>query len=105
MENHLGENHCGEQRLESAQAKGERIITEELQRLGWSEADLKAGRKCDAQKLAVAARLRRETTLTIKHIALRLSLGTPRNATVRLQEWNRERTSATIGTGEATVGI
>ena len=35
----------------------------------------------------IAMRLRRETTLTIKHIASRLSLGTPKSASTRLREW------------------
>ena len=90
MEGRLGENHSGEQRRESPEAKAERIIAEELLRLGCSDADLRPLRKCDAQKLAVAARVRRETTLSVKRIAARLNLGTPRNATVRLQEWRRQ---------------
>ena len=83
----LREHHSGEQRLESAVAKGERIIAEELQRLGWKPEDLAARRKSDPEKVAMAMRLRRETTLTIKHIASRLSLGTPKSASTRLREW------------------
>ncbi|HXP59941.1 MAG TPA: hypothetical protein VN829_05575, partial [Dongiaceae bacterium] len=40
MEGKLGEHHAGELRRETAAAKGERIIAQELQRLGWSESDL-----------------------------------------------------------------
>ena len=93
MEGKLGENHPAQQRRETAQAKAERIISEELKRLGCSDSALRAGPKCDPRKLALATRLRKETTLTIKSIAARLNLGTPRNATVRLQEWSR-RTAA-----------
>ena len=51
-------------------------------------------RKCDPEKLAVAARVRQETTLPLKTIAVRLHLGTPRNAKTRLQEWRRNQTPA-----------
>ena len=43
--------------------KGERIIAEELRKLKCGNAELTAQRKGDPQKLAVAARLRKETTL------------------------------------------
>jgi len=38
----------------------------------------------DAGKLEIAARVRRETTLTLEEIAHRLHLGTPRSARARL---------------------
>jgi REP element-mobilizing transposase RayT len=44
----------------------ERVIGEELGRRGWREADLAARRKSDVGKLEIAARVRRETTLTLK---------------------------------------
>jgi len=75
MERHLGEHHSGQLRHESAEAKAERIIAQELKRLNWGERNLKAHRKNDPQKLALAARLRRETTLTIRQIAQRLQMG------------------------------
>jgi len=40
--------------------------------LGWTGADLKQRNKSAPEKLELAARLRRETTLTIKEIAQRL---------------------------------
>ncbi|MGO8926948.1 MAG: hypothetical protein ACLQU3_08680 [Limisphaerales bacterium] len=40
MEGKPGEHHCGELRGETAQAKSERIVGEELRRLGWRESDL-----------------------------------------------------------------
>jgi len=54
---------------------------------GWclgSEAQLVERRKSDAAKLALAARLRRETTLTVGWIANRLHLGTRNSAAVKL---------------------
>lgn len=53
------------------------IIGEELRRLGWPEARLANGRKRDSDKLQIAVRLRKETTLSVKDIAARLHLGTP----------------------------
>ncbi len=75
MEPQLGEHHAGQLRQECAEAKGERIIAEELNGLKWKEAELKKQRKGDPAKLAMAVRLRRETTLTIRQIAQRLSMG------------------------------
>jgi putative transposase len=90
MEGKLGEHHAGELRHETAQAKGERIIAEELQRLGWSESDLIMRRKNDRDKLAIATRLRRETTLSIKIIAARVHLGTSNTANARLHRAMQE---------------
>ncbi len=75
MEGKLGEHHSGELRRESAEAKAERIVAEELKRRKWDWGELKARRKGDPAKLEIAARLRRETTLTIRQIAERLYLG------------------------------
>src|ERR1035437_5069146 len=66
MDGQLGEHHAGELRRENAEGRAERIIVEELQRLGWSESELASQRKSAAGKLALAARLRRETTMPLK---------------------------------------
>src|SRR5438477_6399159 len=66
MEGKVGENHPGEIRRETAEAKAERLIIEELARLQWNHQDLAAHSKSDPRKLAIAARLRQETTLSIK---------------------------------------
>jgi hypothetical protein len=95
MEGKLGEHHSGELRRETAEAKAERIVAEELSRQGWNESDLATRRKNDPGKLRIAARLRRETTLTIKAIASRVHLGSSRSAYVRLYEW--------IKSSEATI--
>jgi REP element-mobilizing transposase RayT len=87
MEGKLGEHHSGELRRETAEAKADRIIAEELSRLGWKEADLPARRKNDPAKLATGARLRKETTLPIKVIAARVKLGTSKSANARLHKW------------------
>lgn len=84
MESSLGQNHAGQLRFETAQAKADRIVAEELQRLGWSSAELVGRAKNDPDKLAIAMRLRRETTLSIKAIAARVELGTYNTANARL---------------------
>ncbi len=75
IEGKLGEHHSGQMRQESAEAKAERIIGQELRRRKWSERDLAERRKGDPAKLELAARLRRETTLTIRQLAQRLHMG------------------------------
>jgi hypothetical protein len=84
LEAKVGEHHYGQLRLEMAQAKAERIITEELGRLGWRETDLAAQHKHDPDKIQLAQRLRKETTLSVRQIAERLHLGTPKSASFRL---------------------
>ena len=84
------EHHTGELARENSQARAERIITEHLAASGWNPADLRRRPKSDPTKLALAARLRQETTLTVKQIAERLSLGTPKSATTALHRWMRQ---------------
>jgi hypothetical protein len=79
--------NAGQLRRETAAAKGERMIAEELRRLGWSERDLAIRRKNDPDKLAIAVRLRRETTLSIKTIAARVLMGTSNTANARMSRW------------------
>jgi hypothetical protein len=47
METKLGENHSGKLIYQSAEARAERIIAEELQRVGWTQADLAVRLKGD----------------------------------------------------------
>jgi hypothetical protein len=79
MAGKLGENHSGELHRETAEQKANRIISDELSRLGWTEADLVSRLKNDSRKLAMAARVRKETTLPIKWIAARLQMGTAKS--------------------------
>ena len=62
----MGAEHYGEERAETAKALPELIIAEELKRGQWQEADLKTWPKGDAMKVALAARLRAETTMTVE---------------------------------------
>jgi hypothetical protein len=60
------------------------FIHEEISNLGWSETKLKSQPKSHPAKLAIAIRLRRETTLSIKAIASQVHLGTSKSANIRL---------------------
>ena len=84
-----GRWHYGEELRESEQAKAQRIVAEELKRGGWTEAELANRRKGDPAKVAMAVRLRRETTMTLNWIAERLQMGT-RTHLAHLLYW-RER--------------
>jgi hypothetical protein len=53
------------------------------------EAELAARRKSDPGKLAIADRLRKDTTLSIKEIAIRVGLGTANSANSNLYRWSR----------------
>ena len=97
MEGKLGEHHSGELRREAAEAKAERIVAEELSRLGWAESDLATRRKSDPGKLGMGARLRKETTLSHKAIARRVCLGTSRSASVRLHDWMKSSAATSQG--------
>ena len=72
----IGAEHYGEERAEPAEARAELIIAEELKLGRWQESDLKTRPKGDPVKVALAARLRAETTMTVGWIAERLAMGT-----------------------------
>ena len=76
MSERMGAEHYGEERAETAEALVELIIAEELKRWRWQEADLKTRPKGDPVKVALAARLRAETTRAVGWIAERLVMGT-----------------------------
>ena len=89
MDGKLGEHHSGELKRESAAAKADRIVREELKRLGWTELALKERAKGDPSKLALAARLRKGTTLTIRQIAYRLHAGSWKHLNAKLHHWRK----------------
>ena len=76
VEERRGASHYGEELQESATEKTERLVRQELEKLGWTEAELGARRKGDRAKLKLAVKLRAETTMTLKWIAARLQMGT-----------------------------
>jgi hypothetical protein len=89
MAGNLSEYHTGEERRESAQAKAERLIQTELKRQRWQAGDLARRRKGDPVKVKLAARLRRETTVTIKWIAERLHMGSWKHVNHLLYQWKK----------------
>src|ERR1017187_7977418 len=80
MEGKLGESQSGELHRETAEQRANPIIAEELARRGWPESEWATRRRSDPGKLAIAARLRSETTLPIKWIAARGQIGTAKGA-------------------------
>ena len=71
----LRATHYGAERREEQEANAVRLIREEMKRLGWNAAALRAARKGDEQKVRLAARLRKETTMSLKWIAQHLEMG------------------------------
>ncbi len=59
-------------------------------------------RKSDPGKLTMVARLRQETTLSLKAIAVRADLGTSKRANARLHAWLRNEPAGSAG-GSADV--
>ena len=76
MSERMGAEHYGEERAETAEALAELLIAEELKLGRWQEADLKTRPKGDSVKVALAARLRAETTMTVGWITERLAMVT-----------------------------
>jgi putative transposase len=83
-----GPNHFGEELNEAAESKARRIIEEELRAALWTEAELLRRKKGDSTKLAIATRLRAETTVTLQWIASQLHMGTKTHLS-HLLYWNR----------------
>ena len=71
----VGPHHGGEEKQEMEAQKAERLVAEELRRRRLTEADVKQRRKTDVRKVQIAARLRRETVMTLDWIAQRLGMG------------------------------
>ncbi|PYK97732.1 MAG: transposase [Verrucomicrobia bacterium] len=75
MSERMGAEHYGEERAETEATKAEGMIAEELKRRKWKATELKTRPKGDPAKVALAARLRAETTMTVGWIAERLGMG------------------------------
>jgi hypothetical protein len=75
MSERLGAEHYGAERAQTAEAMAEQIIAEELKRRRWKEAALRTRPRGGAEKVALVARLRAETTMTVGWIAERLRMG------------------------------
>ena len=71
----VGEHHYGPERQESAEERAERMVVEMLREARVKEQALAQLRKGAPEKLAVARRLRAQTTMSLKWIATRLHMG------------------------------
>jgi hypothetical protein len=85
-------------RREAAEATAQRIIESELKREGWNEAQLAKRAKTDPVKTALAARIREETTVTIRWLARRLQMGTRQtlNAALYRRRKEQEQVNSTV---------
>jgi putative transposase len=81
-----GEHHLGSHRHETSEAHAEQLVREELQRRGWSEAELRRRAKGDGDKVQIARRLRQESTMSLKWIAARLEMGVWTHVSNRLSQ-------------------
>jgi len=86
-----GPEHYGEEIRESGEQKARRLIREELKKLGWREEDLGKRPKADREKVRMALRLRRESTMTLGWIAGALRMGTKTYLSYLLYWHGRER--------------
>jgi len=68
-------DHYGPELREADETHAQKLVQAELRRRHWTESELSRRPKGDAQKVAMAWRLRRETTMTLKCIAKRLRMG------------------------------
>ena len=75
LEFKTGEHHRPVERSETEEEKALRIIRSGLAELGWGERELRLTRKSDPNKLALARRLRAETAVSLKWIAMHLQMG------------------------------
>ena len=62
--------------------------------MSWTESELKMRAKSDPAKLALAARVRRETTQTLEWIAHRMHMGTRRSFSVKVHRWRKAQEEA-----------
>ena len=83
-----GGGRYGKKLRASAAAKAERIVAAEMKRRRWDAGTLAERRKGDAGKLAIARRLREESTMTLSWIADRLRMGTKAHL-AHLLYWQR----------------
>lgn len=74
--------------------KTRRILNEDLDKLGWTGAEVAEREKRDARKICIAQRLRAGTAVTLKWIAAELDMGTwtrDANRVAKRERQNRTR--------------
>ena len=80
------EPYRADARQETTEEKARRLLNEELDKLGWTGAELAGRAKGDARKIRIARRLRAETAVTLKWIAMELHMGTWTHVANRLSD-------------------
>ena len=70
-----GVSHYGEAVQEAVEVRAERLVSENLKAMGWTDKDLAVRRKGDPKKVKLAGKLRAETTMPLAWIAQRLAMG------------------------------
>src|ERR1051326_229849 len=95
-----GPGHSGEEIRESAEEKAQRLVGQELKKLGWEESELSRRRKGDKRKIKIVLRLRRKTTMTLAWIAQRLYMGSRTHLNHLLYWQNSEKQHEPRGTGD-----
>ncbi len=76
MDGKGGQHHEAGPRSETDQEKAGRLVRGGLAEIGWEETDLATSRKSAPEKVRLARRLRKETTVSLQWIASRLRMGT-----------------------------
>jgi hypothetical protein len=67
----------------------------EMKRRGWKEAERRRQLKSDCAKWAPAARLRRETSLTLGNAMERLLMGSKKSVSSELHHWRKHHEKQT----------
>lgn len=80
-------------RRETTEKKARRILHEELDKLGWTRAQLAQRAKRDARKIRIAQRLRADMAVTLKWISAELHMDTWTHVANRLQNANGKKQS------------
>jgi hypothetical protein len=75
MESSFGHHHDGVEKQQSAEAKAQRILSDELKQRKIRTEELEKLKKGDPLKVKMAFRLRQETTMTWDWIAQQLAMG------------------------------
>lgn len=76
LQSKVSENHRAVERRETMEKRARRLVDEELTRRKRTRQDLKTMKKGDPLKIRIAARLHRETPMTLRWIAEELEMGT-----------------------------
>ncbi len=89
-----GPSHFGGVVQEAEAVQAEQLVIAGLKRMRWSEADLRAHRKGEPRKVALAWKLRSQTTMPLVWIAERLNMGTRGHLAWLLQQRGKGRHAA-----------